>query len=281
MTMTQKNRTFADFIKKTYSRKYQVVWTSIFGRNESGKTDFALLQLEYIHKLGLGDAFGSNIPDLKADFEIDFIEDFQTLKQRCIMLNPNPQAHGLKRYFFVGDEMGDWAPRDQPWLNVKFIKELHQVRKYGLNFIGCAIDRVDERILNEKHFHGIFKKYKGNKTISKYHNWMTGQTTTIKGIPKTKIGFDTFNMANFYMEPQIQIGTPSILNEDHENVKRYLENDYSWKKAGILTNTGRRSVIKVLDHHMRHCLHHQQEQVEESLPAQEDDSSKKEQVPAS
>lgn len=276
-----KNRTFADFIRKTYSRKYQVVWTSILGRNESGKTDFALLQLEYIHKLGLGDAFGSNIPDLKADFEIDFIEDFQTLKQRCIMLNPDPKKQGLKRYFFVGDEMGDWAPRDQPWLNVKLIKELHQVRKYGLSFIGCAIDRVDERILSEKHFHGVFKKYKQNKRLAKYHSWMTGRTTTIKGIRKTKIEFDTFNMANFYIEPQIQDGPTAILNEDHQNVKKYLENDCSWSKAGILTNTGRRSSIKVLRYHMSHCLRTSQDQVEESqLIDSEDISELEETVPS-
>ena len=61
--------------------------------------------------------------------------------------------------------MGDWAPRDQPWLNVKFIKELQQVRKYGLSFLGSGISRIDARILNEKHFHGYFEKVsKANRT---------------------------------------------------------------------------------------------------------------------
>ena len=195
--------TLDDFIKKTYNKKFQSVWTCTLGQNQSGKTDWNLFQMERLHALGLADSFGSNIPDLEAPFEIDFIEDFVTLKKRCQMLNPEPERYGIKRYFFLGSEMGDWAPKDQPWLNVKFIKELHQVRKYGLNFIGCAIDRVDERILNEKHFHGVFRKYKANKKYANYYSWMSGRSTIIKGIRKTKIDFDTFNMANFYMEPQV------------------------------------------------------------------------------
>ena len=273
--MSKQTKSFSDFIKRTYSRKYQVVWTAILGRNESGKTDFALLQMEYIHKLGLGDAFGSNIPNLKADFEIDFIEDFQTLKKRCQMLNPSPKKHGLKRYFFLGDEMGDWAPRDQPWLNVKFIKELHQVRKYGLNFIGCAIDRVDERILNEKHFHGVFRKYKANKKFSNYYSWMTGRSTTIKGIRKTKIDFDTFYMANFYMEPQVPELSMVPLNPEHEIVIKYLECG-NIKDTGIHRQELKRAIQKVLKYHVSHCLHALPQQVENSQPEQEGDSPKKE-----
>ena len=98
-----------DLFRQIYSRRYQSVWTACLGVNQSGKTDFNLLQLERLHALGLGDGFGSNIKGLKADFDIDFIEDYETLKKRCMMLNPDPEAHGLKRYFFVADEMGDWA----------------------------------------------------------------------------------------------------------------------------------------------------------------------------
>lgn len=101
-----------DLFRQIYSRRYQSVWTACLGVNQSGKTDFNLLQLERLHALGLGDGFGSNIKGLKADFDIDFIEDYETLKKRCMMLNPDPEAHGLKRYFFVADEMGDSAGFD-------------------------------------------------------------------------------------------------------------------------------------------------------------------------
>jgi len=134
--MSEDKKHISDFLKQIYNRRFQSVWTCCLGDNQSGKTDFNLYQMEWIHRLGLGDAFGANIPNLKADFDIDFIEDFETLKKRCQMLNPDPEKHGIKRYFFLGDEMGDWAPRDQPWLNVKFIKELQQVRKYGFLVLG-------------------------------------------------------------------------------------------------------------------------------------------------
>lgn len=247
--------TLDDFIKQIYKRKYQSVWTCCLGPNQSGKTDFNLFQIERIHALGLGDGFGTNIPDLKADFEIDFIEDFQTLKQRCMMLNPDPERHGLKRYFFLGDEMADWAPKDQPWLNVKFIKELQQVRKYGLCFLGSGISRIDSRILNEKHFHGYFEKInKAKPQFGVYYDWFNNRRVKLYDIPRTSIGFNTWYSANFHMEPQVPGDTILPLNPEHKLVKKYLEHG-SWKKIGIDTKTGKRAVQKVLRFHLTHCLH--------------------------
>lgn len=254
--------TLDDFLKRTYKKKYQSVWTCTLGANQSGKTDWNLYQMERIHALGLADSFGSNIPDLKADFEIDFIEDFTTLKKRCQMLNPDPEKYGIKRYFFLGSEMGDWAPKDQPWLNVKFIKELQQVRKYGLSFLGDAIDRVDSRILNEKHFHGYFEKVnKAKPQLAVYYDWFNGKKVKLYNIPRTSIEFNTWYSANFFMDPQVPDDAVVPLNEEHEAVKEYLKHG-SWKEAGIETKKGKRSVMKVLDFHMTHCLHSIQEPAE-------------------
>lgn len=242
-----------DFIKRTYNRKYQSVWTCTLGPNQSGKTDWNLYQLERIHALGLGDAFGANMP-LETDFEIDFIEDFQTLKKRCQMLNPDPEKHGIKRYFFLGSEMGDWAPKDQPWLNVKFIKELQQVRKYGLSMLGDGIARIDSRILNEKHFHGYFEKVnKAKPQFAIYYDWFNRRKVKLHDIPRTSIGFNTWYSANFYMEPQTPDDIMLPLNPEHQIVKKYLETG-SWKKTGISTQEGKRALQKVLRFHMSHCL---------------------------
>ena len=252
--METRIRGLDDFFKKVYNKKYHSVFTCCLGRNQTGKTNFALFQMERLHALGLGDAFGSNIPDLKADFEIDFIEDYATLKKRCQMLNPDPKTRGIKRYFFIADEMGDWAPKDQPWQNVKFIKELQKVRKIGLSMIACGIDRIDSRILNEKHFHGYFEKFsKSNPRIAKYFDWTNGKITTLKNIPQTSIGYDTFNSAYFYMEPQVPEDSIVPLNESHKIVKVYRETG-SWKKAGVTTQQGKRELFKVLDYHFTHCL---------------------------
>jgi len=215
--------------------------------------------MERIHALGLGDGFGSNIPDLEASFDIDFTEDFPTLKKRCQMLNPDPDRYGIKRYFFLGSEMGDWAPKDQPWLNVKFIKELQQVRKYGLSFLGDAIDRVDSRILNEKHFHGYFEKInKVKPQFAVYYDWFNGTKVKLYNIPRTRIGFNTWYSANFYMEPQVPGDAIIPLNPEHEIVTRYLKAG-SWKGAGIHPQEGKRALGKVLRFHMNHCLHSIQE----------------------
>ena len=258
----KKRLTLDDFVKRTYKRKYQSVWTCTLGANQSGKTDWNLYQLERIHALGLGDVFGSNIEGLEAPFDIEFIEDFVTLKKRCQMLNPNPDKYGLKRFFFLGSEMGDWAPKDQPWLNVKFIKELQQVRKYGLSFLGDAIARVDSRILNEKHFHGYFEKIsKAKPQLAVYYDWFNGKKVKLYDIPRTNIKFNTWYSANFHMEPQLKDGATVPLNPEHEIVKKYLELG-SWKKADVHPQEGKRAIAKVLDFHMRHCLHTIQDDVE-------------------
>lgn len=258
-----KKPTISDFMKQVYNRKYQSVWTAITGPNQSGKTDFALFQFEKLHKLGLADGFGSNIPDLEADFEIDFIEDYPTLKKRCLELNPDPKRYGLKRYFFLGDELGDWAPKDMPWLNVKLIKELQQVRKYGLCFIGCAISRVDSRVLNEKHFHGEFvKPHKSNPKVAYYYDFMRHRRPRIGNIPRTTIEFDTFYSANFYMEKQ---GTSDAipLSPETKTVMKYLEAG-SWKKADIHPQEGKRAVMKLLRHHIAHCVQPDHEPLEDT-----------------
>lgn len=263
MTISEPKKTIPDFMNRVFNRKYQSVWVAYLGKNQSGKTDFALKTLEYLHKGGLGDGFGANIPNLKADFPIDFIEDFETLRKACQMLNPSPKGRGLKRYFFLGDEMGDWAPKDQPWLNVKFIKELQQVRKYGLCFLGCAIDRVDERILNEKHFHGYFVKSKRNPKCAVYYDWMTYNRISLVGIPRTKIEFDTFYSANFFMEPQVKDAKTTILNPEHEMIMKYMDAGKSWDKTEYKRWQGKIAIDKVLDYHLKHCLHAIQEQPKE------------------
>lgn len=222
-----------------------------------------------IHDLGLGDRFGANMP-LEADFEIDFIEDFQTLKRRCQMLNPDPERYGIKRYFFLGSEMGDWAPKDQPWLNVKFIKELQQVRKYGLNFLGDGIARIDSRVLNEKHFHGYFEKIsKAKPQLAVYYDWFNQKKVKLYNIPKTSIGFNTWHSASFYMEPQLEDGAVIPLNQEHEIAFKYLETG-SWKKTGVSTQEGKRALMKVLRYHRTHCLHTLQDSNDDSTQIKSD-----------
>ena len=149
---------FNDFIKKTYGKE-DSTFTCVTGPNGSGKTEFNLLMLERIHDLGLGHRFGSNMPTIEAvgekdcaikpPFEMDFIEDFETLKEACHILNPNPDRGKLKKYFFFLSELGKFVPKDQAWKkdNIEFIEELQTVRKVGLSMLSDGIDRIDARVL--------------------------------------------------------------------------------------------------------------------------------------
>jgi len=252
------NRSLDDLIKRIYNRGNESIWTCVVGKKQSGKTNWNLDQMERIHRLGLGEGFGANIP-LEADFKIDFIEDFETLEKTCRMLNPDPKKHGLKRYFYFGSEMGKWLPKDQAWKNTKFIEKLQLVRKYGLCWLGDGIDRIDARVLNEHHFNGYFVKPSiADPTKAYYIDWAHNEKVWIFNIPKTTIGFDTYYTANFYMEPQIKEGFAIPLNKEHQIVFDYLEHG-SWKAIGIDTQTGKRAVMAVLKFHREHCLHHIQE----------------------
>jgi hypothetical protein len=212
--------------------------------------------MEKLHELDLMDGFGSNMPVKGASFHIDFIDDLQTLKRHCKMLNPNPSKKGINRYFFFGSEMGKWLPKDQPWLksNIEFIEELQTIRKYGLSFAGDAIDRVDGRVLNATHFEGCFIKYNPkDPTVAVYEDWSTGARTFLKNIPRTNITFDTWYSANFYMEPRNPETENIPLNPEHQIVEEYMKHG-SWKKAGVDSKKGKRSVMKVLEYHFTHCL---------------------------
>ena len=250
--------TFDDFIKHLYDKEGSV-FTCVVGPNGSGKTMFNLLQLERIQRLGIGARFGSNMPipsALQPPFEMDFIEDFETLEATCRMLNPNPTKQGMKKYFFFLSELGKFVPRDQAWRkeNIKFIEKLQTVRKYGLCLLSDGIDRIDARVLNPLFFNGYFNKpFSENPRYATWKDYRSGKTMIFKDIPKCEMWFDTYYTANFYIEPQ----NPEIknipLNAEHELVKKLLE-------AGSIKGTGehhekvKRARDKVLAYHMKHCL---------------------------
>ena len=248
------NNTLTDLIKRIYTRKKHSVWTITLGKKQSGKTDFNLRQLELLHELGLADGFGSNVKSIEAPFDIDFIEDFRTLQKRCQMLNPNPEKQGIKRYFFFCSEMGKSFPRDQPWENTKFIKDLQVVRKIGLNWLGDGINRIDERIVNEMHFDGKFKKVSITRPdIALYHNYATNSTSTITGIKRTNLKFNTWESSIFTMEPQTD-NTDIPLNADHRIVKQYLDAGCSIAKTGLHSQEVKRARDNVLKYYWQYHL---------------------------
>lgn len=240
---------FNDFIKKTYGKE-DSTFTCVTGPNGSGKTEFNLLQLERIHDLGLGHRFGSNMPvpeALKPHFEMDFIEDFETLEETCKILNPNPDRGKLKKYFFFLSELGKFVPKDQAWKkdNIEFIVKLQTVRKVGLSMLSDGIDRIDGRVLSPHFFNGEFKKpFATNPKFAIYEDYRAGKKTTFKKLPKCKMWFDTYYSANFYMTRQSE-ASGLVLDQSEQIVKQYMDSG-SWKKVGVTTQQGKRELFKIL-----------------------------------
>ena len=253
---------FDDFVKETYGKENSV-FTCVEGPNGTGKTAFNLLMIERLHDLGIGDRFGSNmpIPDaLKPEFEMDFIEDFQTLERTCRMLNPHPSKKGMKKYIFFLSELGKFIPRDEAWKNAPFIQALQTVRKVGLSLFSDAIDRVDGRVLAPSFFSGRFHKpFPESPQFAEYEDFRNGEKTKFTDIPLCKTWFDTYYSANFYMTPQVPENAVVPLNREHEIVKEYMKHG-SWKKAGIHPQEGKRAQQAVNDYHFTHCLPHLQEE---------------------
>jgi len=241
-------------IKRIYARKYHVVNTCVVGVNQSGKTALNLFLMERLHALKLGDAFGSNTP-LTANFPIDFVEDYQTLKHRCMQLNPDPERYGLKRYIFNWGEMGKSIPRDMSWENTKFVKEMQILRKLGLCILGDGIDRIDGRIFSPAHFHGYFEKQsKNHPEKATYIDWTKkGKPIPIKGIPMTTIKYNQWYTAVFLWDSPAPEPEGVFLNHEHQVVKKYLEAG-SIKKTGLSSEEVKRCRDKVLAYHLSHCL---------------------------
>lgn len=254
--MTSDTFSLENLVKRIFSKKKQSVWIAVSGRKQSGKTNFALRLIEILHSLNLMYAFASNVKSLEAPFNIEFIQDFQTLKEYCQMLNPTPEKHGIKRILFFGSEMGKWLPRDQPYKNVEFIEELQLVRKIGLNWIGDFIDRVDKRVINATHFDGEFKKLSiTSPDLATYENYQTGTEIEISGIKPTTLKYDTWESCKFYMKPQTEETTEIPLNPDHQIVKLYCDSGHSIAKTGLHSQVVKRARDNVLDYHMKYCVH--------------------------
>lgn len=254
------NKTLRDLVKKIYTKRKQSVWTFTVGKKQSGKTDFTLRLMELLHEEGLADGFGSNVRSLEAPFEVDFIQDYETLNARCQMLNPDPEKHGIRRYFYFCSEMGKAFPQDQPWKNSLFIAKLQTVRKIGLNWFGDGINRIDQRIVSADHFDGKFKKVSITRPdIAIYHNFSNGQKSTVQGIQRTKLKFNTWETCNFYMEPQTENDGEIPLNADHLIVKKYLDADCSIAKTGLHSHEVKRARDNVLKYYWKHHLEPQPE----------------------
>lgn len=193
------SKALIDFIRYLFNRQMSTFIT-ILGRRELGKTNWSLIILEILYyHLGFKH-FATNI-DITNDCGIGIlhINNLDALKEWC--------KSNRGRKLFIFDEIGRTVKRRSPMssLNVKLISELQILRKYKLSIIACTIDEkyIDNAILGSDILDGSFvKPYRydnprKNQRIALYHDLLKNLDQTIKAIPPTTIGFDTWGTAIF------------------------------------------------------------------------------------
>ncbi|MDH7607701.1 MAG: hypothetical protein QHH12_08130 [Candidatus Bathyarchaeota archaeon] len=184
---------FIDLITHLFKRGTSA-FLIIFGRRETGKTDFGLLIAEILYNEGLIQNVATNIKIYNSPFEIKHITNLDDLKLWC------RETHGKKLFIF--DEFGKAFRRRTPMasLNVKLIDEFQILRKYKLSTVAVTVDEkyIDQTALGSDVLDGIFIKtdYK-NPKVALYLDNLEYFRKRITGIPRTSIDFDTWDVAPF------------------------------------------------------------------------------------
>ena len=185
------------FIKYLFSRQvsnFYIMW----GRRDTGKTNFALLIAEILFYLKVLKHISTNIKIYDSPFEIQSISNLEDLRYWC------KNEKGKKLYLF--DEIGVTIQRRKPMssLNVELIRQFQLLRKYKLSVIAITIDRqyVDNAILGTQVLDGYFSKpyfkpLKRARKIAYYVDELENFEQSITNIPKTSIHFDTWDSAPF------------------------------------------------------------------------------------
>jgi len=184
---------FLAFIKHIFIRQLSS-FLIVFGRRQSGKTDFALFIAECLYHLGIVKHIATNIKTFDSHIPIDHVISLQHLKSWCI------EKKGRK--LFVFDEVGKALRRRTPMasLSVKLIDELQILRKHKLSILAITPNEkyIDRVALGSDILDGYFEKpdFK-NQKIALYIDFLESYAHTFFDIPATTIGFDTYDSAPF------------------------------------------------------------------------------------
>lgn len=191
--LAQLKPAFTTFIVHLFTRATSA-FIIILGRRETGKTDFALLIAEILYNAGIVKNIATNIKIHKSPFPITHIDNLDDLRFWC------KNTPGKKLFLF--DEYGKVMRRRTPMsrLNIKLIDDLQILRKFKLSTVAITVNEkyIDNAVLGTDILDGYFFKpnYK-NPKLALYFDYLENYTHTIMGIPRTSIGFDTYDVAAF------------------------------------------------------------------------------------
>jgi len=188
----------ASIIKRFFGQwKYPVM--VIYGNPETGKTDSALLFVEIAKNEGAIDYFASNIQTygigerITSLEEVDFWFKNQTGK-KC----------------FILDEAGVHDDTRSPLsrLNRAIRHEIFVVRKFKGHVIFVLQEIKDIDTWKNSELTGMIVKKKvfDDEFIAVLKSKFFGDLITVRDFPKTNIGFNTYDIAPFTLEREIDEG---------------------------------------------------------------------------
>ncbi len=169
----------------------------IFGRRGTGKTDNSLLLCEILYSYGLVTEFATNIRVYESPFPIEYVTNMEDLEI---------WAQGsTKRKLFILDEAGKAFKRRSPMskLNLKIIDNLQTLRKFKLSLALIAPDEkyIDSAGLGSDVLDGIITKPEfKNPKKALYHDLQIFEQEAFDNLPRTKIHFDTWDIATFTLK---------------------------------------------------------------------------------
>jgi len=202
----------------------------IFGRRETGKTDFALLIVEILFREGIIKNFATNIKVYSSPFPIIRIDNLDDLRSWA------QNTKGKKLFIF--DEFGKAMRRRTPMssLNVKLIDDFQVLRKFKQSTIAITVNEkyCDNVALGHDILDGYFiKPYYNNQKLALYTDHLEYFTKTITKIPGTSCTFDTWDVAPF--KEHAEITKPKF--KDHD-----LEVAYEWSHGKTAKDLGLHSM---------------------------------------
>lgn len=166
----------------------------IFGRRGSGKTDFALLVAEILHKYGVIKEVATNIKIYTSSFIIERIDNLEDLEEWA--------SSTTGRKLFILDEAGKTLRRRTPMskVNVQWLDDLQILRKYRLSLIMVvpAEKYIDSATLGSDVLDAVVVKpnFK-NPKIALYEDKLEETSARLWDVPRTSIKFDTWDIALF------------------------------------------------------------------------------------
>jgi len=187
------NEKFIDLITSLFTRGTSA-FLIIFGRRETGKTDFSLLIAEILFQKSVIENFASNIKIYNSPFPIKHITNLDDLRLWT--------GDTVGKKLFIIDEFGKAMRRRTPMssLNIKLIDEFQTLRKFKLSTIAVTVDEkyIDSTALGSDILDGIFIKpnYK-NPKVAIYLDTLESFRKRINDIPRTSVDFDTWDVAPF------------------------------------------------------------------------------------